>query len=59
MEINNLKEVIAFALEKEKEAVEFYKTCSDQSTRSGMKQAFMEMADEEKKHVRMFGWMIS
>ena len=53
MELDNLKEIIAFALEKEKEAVTFYETCSEQSTRSGMKQAFLEMADEEKKHVKM------
>ena len=48
MELEKLKEIIGFALEKEKEAVDFYKTCSEQSTRSGMKQAFLDMADEEK-----------
>ena len=53
MELNQLKDMIAFALDKEKEAVTFYETCSEQSTRAGMKQAFLEMAEEEKKHVRM------
>jgi rubrerythrin len=53
MKSDQLKDTIAFALDKEKEAVEFYKTCSEQSTRSGMRQAFLEMAAEEKKHVQM------
>jgi len=45
--------VVQFALEKEKEAVEFYNECADTSTRSGMKQAFQEMAHEEEHHVKM------
>ena len=53
MELSIFKETIQFALEKEKEAVEFYQLCSQLTERSGMKQAFLEMADEEKNHVRM------
>jgi len=47
------KKTIQFALEKENEAVDFYEQCSGLTTRSGMKEAFKEMADEERKHVRM------
>lgn len=53
MELTDLKEVINFALDKEQEAVDFYTRCSNLSTRSSMKDAFLEMAEEEKKHVRM------
>ncbi len=53
MELTNFKETINFALEKEKEAVEFYNKCTDLTKRSGMKKAFIEMAEEEKKHIRM------
>jgi rubrerythrin len=53
MELGIFKETVQFALEKEKEAVEFYQQCSQLTERSGMKQAFLEMADEEKNHVRM------
>jgi len=53
MEIDDFKKTVQFALEKEKEAVEFYKRCSELTTRSGMQNAFLEMAEEEQKHVRM------
>lgn len=53
MELKNLKETINFALDKEKEAVEFYNKCSNLTKRTGMKEAFLEIAEEEKKHVRM------
>ena len=53
MEIDKFKETIRFALEKEKEAVDFYQECSRITKRAEMKDVFVEMADEEKKHVRM------
>ena len=53
MEHESFEKVIQFALEKEKEAVAFYQTCSEKSERAGMKQAFLDMAKEEKKHVRL------
>ena len=53
MELNQFKEIIAFALEKEKEAVDFYSQCSQLTERSGMKKAFLEMADEERRHIQM------
>ena len=53
MESTDFEKTIKFALEKEKEAVEFYAYCAEKTTRSGMKKAFQEMAEEEMKHVRM------
>ncbi len=53
MELDQFKEIIQFALDKEKKAVDFYNQCSQLAKRSGMKKAFLEMADEEKKHIRM------
>ncbi len=53
MELRDFKEIVRFALEKEKEAVDFYRQCSMLTTRAAMKEVFLEMADEEKNHVRM------
>ena len=53
MELEKLEKTIDFAIEKEKEAVNFYKTCSELTSKAGMKKAFLEMSDEEKKHVEM------
>ena len=53
MESEQFKEIIEFARDKEREAVDFYMRCSELSMRSGMKKAFLEMADEEKKHVQL------
>ena len=53
MDQQSFQEMVQFALEKEKEAVEFYNECADTSTRPGMKQAFQEMAKEEEHHVKM------
>ncbi len=53
MELNEFKAVVEFALEREKEAVEFYQECAGLARYNAMKEAFLEMAEEEKKHVRM------
>ena len=53
MEIDDFKKTVQFALEKEREAVEFYKQCSGLTIRSGMQSAFLEIAEEEQKHVGM------
>jgi len=53
MERKNLEKTIKFALDKEHEAVDFYKHCSSLTSRPEMKDVFLEMAEEEKKHVRM------
>lgn len=53
MDQQSFQDVVQFALEKEKEAVVFYNECAETSIRPGMKQAFLEMANEEEHHVRM------
>lgn len=53
MELKQFQDVVAFAREKEVEAVDFYTACADQSHRPAMKEAFLEMAGEEQKHVKM------
>ncbi len=53
MELTDFRGIMKFALEKEQEAVNFYQECSKLTTRPAMKEAFLEMSEEEKKHVRM------
>ncbi len=50
MDFNNLTEIIDFAIAKEIEAAEFYRTVSEQESFSGKKEMFMEFAAEERKH---------
>ena len=50
MNFNNLTEIIDFAIAKEIEAAEFYRTVSEQESFSGKKEMFMEFAAEERKH---------
>ncbi|MCD6117696.1 ferritin family protein [bacterium] len=53
MDLNDFKKVMDFALEKEEEAVEFYKMCAEIIDRSNMKEVFLELSREEEKHVKM------
>ncbi len=53
MKFENLEGVIKYAMDKEKEAAEFYEKAKDEETLSGMKQALEEFAVEEKKHYTM------
>ena len=50
MDFNNLTEIIDFAIAKEVEAAEFYRTVSEQESFSGKKEMFLEFAAEERKH---------
>ena len=50
MDFNNLNEIIDFAIAKEIEAAEFYRTVSAQESFSGKKDMFLEFAAEERKH---------
>ena len=50
MDFNNLTEIIDFAIAKEVEAAEFYRSVSEQESFSGKKQMFLEFAAEEHKH---------
>ncbi|MBR9979595.1 MAG: ferritin family protein [Desulfatitalea sp.] len=53
MDFNNLYEIIDFAIEKEKEAADFYTSLSTQERFSGKKQMLQEFADQERKHQRL------
>ena len=53
MKFSTLQEIIEFAIDREKNAVDFYTTCHDRAGRPEMKSAFMEMAEEEKRHVTL------
>jgi rubrerythrin len=53
MEFKNLEDIIAFAIEKEKEAAEFYETLSTQERFSGKKRMLLEFSEQERKHQKM------
>jgi len=50
MDFNNLTEIIDFAIAKEIEAEEFYRSVAAQESFAGKQEMFLEYAAEEKKH---------
>jgi rubrerythrin len=55
MDFNHLDEIIDFAIGKEVEAEEFYKSVAQQESFAGKKEMFLEFAAEEKKHQTLLG----
>jgi rubrerythrin len=53
MEFNNLAEIIDFAIEKEKEAAEFYLSISKQEQFSGKKEMLLEFSAQERNHQKL------
>jgi rubrerythrin len=53
MEFKDLNAIIDFAIEKEKEAADFYDTVGSEERMSGKKKMFKEFAAEERKHRRL------
>jgi rubrerythrin len=53
MKFDNLGEILDFAIEKEKEAAEFYNDLSTKEAFSGSKGMFADFAKEETKHQNM------
>jgi len=54
MHFENLEDIIEFAIEKEREAAEFYqKISNDEEDFSGSKKMFTEFAAEEQKHEKI------
>jgi rubrerythrin len=53
MEFNNLTEIIDFAIEKEKEAAEFYLSISKQEKFSGKKEMLLEFSGQERNHQKL------
>lgn len=53
MEFKNLEDIIDFAIEKEKEAAEFYLSISTREQFTGKKQMLLEFSEQERKHQRL------
>jgi rubrerythrin len=53
MNFKSVDDIIAFAIEKEKEAVDFYTEISENESLQGVRKTFVDFANEEKKHVKM------
>ncbi len=53
MSFKSMDDILAFAIGKEKEAVDFYSDLSKQEIFSGTKEAFEDFAKEEEKHVTL------
>ena len=53
MDFKNVEALIRFAIEKEKEAAEFYESNSESEMMSGKRQMLKEFAAEERKHQQM------
>ena len=53
MNFKSIEEIIEFAIEKEKSAVEFYDELSKRETVSGAKETFVSFSKEEQKHVKL------
>jgi rubrerythrin len=49
-EFNSIDEILAFAMNEEQQAVEFYTSMADSSKTEDMKQVFIEFAEEEMGH---------
>jgi len=43
-------DVVAFAIEKEEKAMDFYQCCADRAKNPGLKKFFLEMVEEERRH---------
>jgi len=53
MSFETFEDIIAYAIQKEKEAVQFYSEASEQEKYADAKSAFRSFAEEEKRHVTM------
>lgn len=53
MEFKSIDEILKFAIDREKEAVEFYSSLAQIATRESLKKTFETFAQEEEKHVAL------
>ena len=53
MKFESFEEIMKYAVEKEKEAAEFYEEASTRETFSGARETFQAFAEEERKHQEM------
>lgn len=54
MEFKSLDEILKFAIQREKEAVDFYSKLAKKAVRQSIKEVFEGFVEEEKKHVALF-----
>jgi rubrerythrin len=55
----NFEDVVRFAIEKEKEAADFYVDCAGQEIFSGSRQMLLDFAKEEHRHGEMLQRMLA
>jgi len=48
-----IQELLNFAIDKEKEAITFYENLAERAKRPELREALLEMADEERKHEKL------
>ena len=53
MQFKNLDDIIDFAIAREREAADFYRSVSEQESFRGKKEMFLEFAAEEGKHEQL------
>lgn len=53
MGFKSIDEILEFAINREKEAVEFYSSLSKEAVRPALKDVFEKFSEEEKKHVTL------
>ena len=53
MNFGSVDEILNFAIDREKEAVEFYTSLAKEATRASLKETFENFAKEEEKHVAL------
>jgi rubrerythrin len=53
MKFGSVDEILTFATDREKEAVEFYASLAKQATRASLKEIFESFSKEEEKHVAL------
>lgn len=47
---SSVGDVVGFAIQKEENAMDFYRKCSDRATNPGLREFFREMVQEEQRH---------
>ncbi len=57
MEFGSVDEILSFAVDREKEAVEFYTSLAKEASRASLKETFERFAKEEQKHVMLLSDM--
>ena len=53
MNFGSVDEILNFAIDREKEAVEFYASLAKEATRNSLKETFENFSNEEQKHVAL------